>query len=123
MTEGVATPSDADAAAQRAAEQARLRKERREAKIKAGGSARLNKIMGNGGRPPVPGEYLLLLALPSRDHFLPILYLSFLDKKEKRKRRKKEEEEEKEKKKGNTDKQGRIRSFGPGSNSSSNNGS
>ncbi|KAI9903307.1 hypothetical protein N3K66_002659 [Trichothecium roseum] len=54
MTEGVATPNDADAAAQRAAEQARLRKERREAKIKAGGSARLNKIMGNGGRPPVP---------------------------------------------------------------------
>ncbi|KAM5351980.1 hypothetical protein ACJ41O_004703 [Fusarium nematophilum] len=43
-----------DAAAQRAAEQARLRKERREAKIKAGGSARLNKITGLGGR--VPGE-------------------------------------------------------------------
>ena len=32
-----------------AAEQARLRKERREAKIKAGGSARLNKITGLGG--------------------------------------------------------------------------
>lgn len=33
-----------------AAEQARLRKERREAKIKAGGSARLDKITGIGGR-------------------------------------------------------------------------
>ena len=48
MTESVATSSDA--AAERAAEQARLRKERREAKIKAGGSARLNKITGMGGR-------------------------------------------------------------------------
>ncbi|RCI17364.1 hypothetical protein L249_2404 [Ophiocordyceps polyrhachis-furcata BCC 54312] len=41
---------DATAAALRASEQARLRKERREAKIKAGGSARLNKISGIGGR-------------------------------------------------------------------------
>ncbi|RDA90181.1 hypothetical protein CP533_1021 [Ophiocordyceps camponoti-saundersi (nom. inval.)] len=41
---------DGTAAAQRASEQARLRKERREAKIKAGGSARLNKISGIGGR-------------------------------------------------------------------------
>ncbi|KAF4449908.1 hypothetical protein FALBO_16573 [Fusarium albosuccineum] len=46
--------STEDAAAQRAAEQARLRKERREAKIKAGGSARLNRITGLGGR--IPGE-------------------------------------------------------------------
>ncbi|TPX15197.1 uncharacterized protein E0L32_004755 [Thyridium curvatum] len=46
MTEGVASE---DAAAARAAEQARLRKERREAKIKAGGTARLNKITGLGG--------------------------------------------------------------------------
>lgn len=38
-----------DAASQRAAEQARLRKERREAKIRAGGSARLNRITGLGG--------------------------------------------------------------------------
>lgn len=45
-----ATTNDADAAAQRAAEQARLRKERREAKIKAGGSARLERITGVGGR-------------------------------------------------------------------------
>ncbi|KAL6871175.1 hypothetical protein J3F83DRAFT_644516 [Trichoderma novae-zelandiae] len=45
-----ATTNDADAAAQRAAEQARIRKERREAKIKAGGSARLDKITGVGGR-------------------------------------------------------------------------
>ncbi|KAF4450986.1 hypothetical protein F53441_5977 [Fusarium austroafricanum] len=48
------TQSPEDAAAQRASEQARLRKERREAKLKAGGSARLNKITGLGGR--VPGE-------------------------------------------------------------------
>ncbi|KAF6826714.1 hypothetical protein CMUS01_09297 [Colletotrichum musicola] len=38
-----------DAAAQRAAEQARLRKAKREAKIKAGGTARLNRITGLGG--------------------------------------------------------------------------
>ena len=48
MTEN-ATSTEEDAAAARAAEQARLRKERREAKIKAGGSARLNKITGLGG--------------------------------------------------------------------------
>ena len=41
--------SQEDAAAARATEQARLRKERREAKIKAGGAARLNKISGVGG--------------------------------------------------------------------------
>ena len=41
-----------DAAAARAAEQARLRKERREAKLKAGGTDRLNKIMGLGGGVP-----------------------------------------------------------------------
>lgn len=51
MTEGVAVSNDADAAAQRASEQARLRKERREAKLKAGGSARLDKITGLSGRP------------------------------------------------------------------------
>lgn len=51
MTENVTTSGDAAAAAaQRASDQARLRKERREAKIKAGGSARLNKITGAGGR-------------------------------------------------------------------------
>ncbi|KAI8164071.1 hypothetical protein K4K49_005647 [Colletotrichum sp. SAR 10_70] len=38
-----------DAAAARAAEQARLRKAKREAKIRAGGTARLNKITGLGG--------------------------------------------------------------------------
>ncbi|KAI1411700.1 hypothetical protein F5Y13DRAFT_164860 [Hypoxylon sp. FL1857] len=55
MTEG--PQATEDAAAARAAEQARLRKERREAKIKAGGAARLNKITGLGGgiqRDPVP---------------------------------------------------------------------
>ncbi|KAI1869079.1 uncharacterized protein JN550_006066 [Neoarthrinium moseri] len=52
MTESAPAPEDAAAA--RAAEQARLRKERREAKIKAGGAARLNKITGLGGREPEP---------------------------------------------------------------------
>ncbi|UKZ80552.1 hypothetical protein TrVFT333_008313 [Trichoderma virens FT-333] len=50
MADSTATSNDSDAAAQRAAEQARLRKERREAKIKAGGSARLERITGVGGR-------------------------------------------------------------------------
>lgn len=40
---------DEEAAAARAAEQARLRKARREAKIKAGAENRLNKITGLGG--------------------------------------------------------------------------
>ncbi|EOO00396.1 putative sad1 interacting factor 1 protein [Phaeoacremonium minimum UCRPA7] len=48
MTESNPTTPE-DAAAARAAEQARIRKERREAKIRAGGSARLNKITGLGG--------------------------------------------------------------------------
>ncbi|KAI0472328.1 hypothetical protein F4859DRAFT_101242 [Xylaria cf. heliscus] len=46
MTEGV---SSEDAAAARAAEQVRLRKQRREAKIKAGGASRLDRITGIGG--------------------------------------------------------------------------
>ncbi|KAI3340275.1 hypothetical protein F4824DRAFT_497225 [Ustulina deusta] len=50
MTTGVS--SSEDAAAARAAEQARLRKQRREAKIKAGGSSRLDKITGLGGGVP-----------------------------------------------------------------------
>ncbi|KAM0258251.1 hypothetical protein ACHAQJ_003893 [Trichoderma viride] len=50
MADSTAISNDSDAAAQRAAEQARLRKERREAKIKAGGSSRLEKITGVGGR-------------------------------------------------------------------------
>ncbi|GKT46938.1 uncharacterized protein ColSpa_07119 [Colletotrichum spaethianum] len=41
--------SPEDAAAQRAAEQVRLRKAKREAKIRAGGASRLNKITGLGG--------------------------------------------------------------------------
>ena len=44
-----APPSEASTPESRAAEQARIRKERREAKIRAGGSARLNKITGLGG--------------------------------------------------------------------------
>jgi len=46
MTESA---NDAEAASARALEQARLRKERREAKIRAGGASRLNKITGLGG--------------------------------------------------------------------------
>lgn len=41
--------SEANTPSSNAAEQARIRKERREAKIRAGGSARLNKITGLGG--------------------------------------------------------------------------
>ncbi|KID91512.1 GET complex, subunit GET2 [Metarhizium guizhouense ARSEF 977] len=48
--EAASSSSDAAAAAQRASEQARLRRERREAKIKAGGAARLSKINGMAGR-------------------------------------------------------------------------
>ncbi|TQV97639.1 hypothetical protein V2A60_006622 [Cordyceps javanica] len=71
MTEGVSSSSDV---AQRAAEQARLRKERREAKIKAGGSARLDKITGIGGRvvgdndqaaPEAPPESTTTTAAPA----------------------------------------------------------
>jgi hypothetical protein len=40
---------DASAPTSSVSEQARIRKERREAKIRAGGSARLNKITGLGG--------------------------------------------------------------------------
>ncbi|POS76235.1 hypothetical protein DHEL01_v205362 [Diaporthe helianthi] len=57
MTETAGLSADEAAAAARAAEQARLRKERREAKIKAGGNARLNRITGLGGgvqRDPIP---------------------------------------------------------------------
>lgn len=42
--------TSSDAASERAAEQARLRKQRREAKLKAGGASRLDKITGVGGR-------------------------------------------------------------------------
>jgi hypothetical protein len=44
-----AASSEASTPPSSAAEQARIRKERREAKIRAGGSARLNKITGLGG--------------------------------------------------------------------------
>ncbi|KKY37255.1 hypothetical protein UCDDA912_g02713 [Diaporthe ampelina] len=59
MTETAGLSPDEAAAAARAAEQARLRKERREAKIKAGGNARLNRITGLGGgiqRDPIPSN-------------------------------------------------------------------
>lgn len=47
--------SDEEAAAARAAEQARQRKARREAKIKAGAENRLNRITGLGGGVPRGG--------------------------------------------------------------------
>lgn len=52
MVDYEASATDQQAAAARAAEQARLRKERREAKIKAGGTSRLDRITGlSGGLP------------------------------------------------------------------------
>lgn len=48
-TKMTGTTEEADAAAARASEQARIRRERREAKIRAGGASRLNKITGLGG--------------------------------------------------------------------------
>ena len=44
--------------------QARLRRERREAKIKAGGSARLEKITNLSGRQNLPGMLPNLPAYP-----------------------------------------------------------
>ena len=55
-----------DAAAKRAAEQARLRKEKREAKLRAGGSARLDKITGLGGGFQ-RGMHSLILVLRARE--------------------------------------------------------
>jgi len=49
MTDSDPQTGTEEAAVARAAEQARLRKERREARIKSGGTARLNKITGLGG--------------------------------------------------------------------------
>ena len=46
--------------------QARLRRERREAKIKAGGSARLEKITNLSGRQNLPGR---LRDLPAHSPF------------------------------------------------------
>ncbi|PHH53913.1 hypothetical protein CFIMG_002980RA [Ceratocystis fimbriata CBS 114723] len=62
--------AEAQAAAARAAEQARIRKERRAAKILAGGSSRLNKITGLSGRkaetePPAPADTLTVDATTS----------------------------------------------------------
>lgn len=50
MTDQDPVTTSSDGAAQRAAEQAKLRKQRREAKLKAGGASRLDKITGVGGR-------------------------------------------------------------------------
>jgi hypothetical protein len=60
MAENISVDSVSDAQPAKATEQARLRKERREAKIKAGGSARLNKITGLGGGVP-KGDLTYLL--------------------------------------------------------------
>ncbi|PHH77880.1 hypothetical protein CDD80_102 [Ophiocordyceps camponoti-rufipedis] len=87
-TQDVSEPADSqtmvqdagdETAAQRASEQARLRKERREAKIRAGGSARLNKITGMGGRV-VGGEAALSSSLCVLSELTPSLFfLFFLD--------------------------------------------
>ena len=52
QAEDVQASSNEESPAQK---QARLRRERREAKIKAGGSARLEKITNLSGRPVEPG--------------------------------------------------------------------
>ena len=54
----------ADSEESPAQRQARLRRERREAKIKAGGSSRLDKITQVSGRPLEPGT-AFLLSLPA----------------------------------------------------------
>lgn len=70
MTETAGLSAGEAAAAARAAEQARIRKERREAKIKAGGSARLNKITGLGGGIQ-RGKYSpVIYTFPRRQHIL-----------------------------------------------------
>ena len=51
--------TDAESSAQK---QARIRRERREAKIKAGGSARLDRITNLSGRPVEPGSVILCTA-------------------------------------------------------------
>jgi hypothetical protein len=58
--------SEASTPPSSATEQARIRKERREAKIRAGGSARLNKIAGLGGgvKRGKPAHLWLLLQIP-----------------------------------------------------------
>ena len=47
-----------------AQKQARLRRERREAKIKAGGSSRLEKITNVSGRQNLPGNPPTFIAAP-----------------------------------------------------------
>ena len=51
-------PSDHEGLESATQKQARLRRERREAKIKAGGSSRLDKITQLSGRPAEPGMTL-----------------------------------------------------------------
>jgi len=67
------TEAEAAAAEARALEQARLRKERREAKIKAGATSRLNRITGLGGglqrgRFIIPIQPFFPMALRNRPH-------------------------------------------------------
>ncbi|KAJ2906903.1 hypothetical protein MKZ38_009766 [Zalerion maritima] len=76
MTEQPAAQEDA--AAQRATEQARLRKERREARIRAGGASRLNKITGVAGNVP-GGESYLSTYFPRQQYQLcPLPFASHL---------------------------------------------
>jgi hypothetical protein len=52
----MADATQENAAALRAAEQARIRKERLEAKVRAGGSIRLNRITSSNSGTPVVGS-------------------------------------------------------------------
>ena len=64
------TRTQDDAAETPGQKQARLRRERREAKIKAGGSARLEKITNVSGRQNLPG-ILPSNSCPPRLHTSP----------------------------------------------------
>ena len=55
--ESPSAQSQDPAAESLAQKEARIRRERREAKIKAGGSARLDKITKLSGRPAEPGSF------------------------------------------------------------------
>lgn len=75
MTE-TAGMSPEEAAAARVAEQARIRKERREAKIKAGGSARLNRITGLGGGVQRGMSIRMALRLRHVSKIWPVLFFT-----------------------------------------------
>lgn len=64
----IASPAAEAVEESSAQKQVRIRRERREAKIKAGGSARLDKITQLSGRPPPePGRLLKFSVIFFRD--------------------------------------------------------